>query len=355
MQYEEKIKAVFKNCANILGLTDEEQLSNLVLSFKDIQPKKTIKILTQKCLEKFKDSNNAKFKEFLNEIFKLNDGSFASQQEVVELIKREKQEALRINHEIVNESLKEVCTKFNELGIDYYIVGALPVYLQAGQMTRMHEDIDFFVAEKDLPKVAQVLATTQYSFHDYRLNSPRVHDENGKSLCGDHEVVADRTDSPFHLGFFLFKREKDGSVTQREYQARIDKQGIKVPELFQRKMSKETFEYNYGVEPVKYLNTEFRASTAESVYDIKKSLLESHFRPKDAEDVSAWESAKKAGTENPLIDPVRLEKMRNIAKENPMPPPSRQDLTAELIEEIKKQQELMNGCEQPPEQNSAEC
>ena len=355
MQYEEKIKAVFKNCANILGLTDEEQLNNLVLSFKDIQPKKTIKILTQKCLEMFKDVNNAKFKEVVNEIFKLNDGSFATPQEVVELIKREKQEALRINHEIVNESLKEVCTKFNELGIDYYIVGALPVYLQAGQMTRMHEDIDFFVAENDLPKVAQALATTKYTFHDHRLDSPRVYDENGNMTCGDHEVIAERDDNPFHLGFFLFKREKDGSITQREYHARYDEQGIKVPVLFQRKISKETFAYNYSTEPVNYLGAEFRSSTAESVYDIKSSMLKTHFRPKDDEDVKAWESAKKAGTENPLIDPVRLEKMRKISIENPMPQPSREDATKELIEQIKEQQQLMNACEQPPEQDPAEC
>lgn len=349
MEYQQKLKEVFTNCANILGIKDEVKINHLLEKLKHVQPKMAVKMLTQKCLEIFKDENNAKFKEVSNEIFKLNDGSFANTQEVVELIKKEKQEALETNHSIVNESLKEICDKFNEMGIDYYIVGALPVYLQAGTMTRMHEDIDFFVAEKDLHKVAQALADTKYSFHDHRLDSPRVYDENGKSLCGDHEVIAEREDNPFHLGFFLFKREKDGSVTQREYHARYDEQGIKVPVLFQRKISQETFAYNYGATPVQYFGTQFRASTAESVYDIKRHMLQTHYRPKDDEDVKAWEGFKRAGTENPLIDQARLTEMRRIASEHPMPEPTREDLSQELIEQIKQQQELMTDWEQPAE------
>ena len=188
------------------------------------------------------------------------------------------------NHRLIETTIKQVCDLFNQNNIDYYIVGALPVYLTAGQMMRKHEDIDFMVSEADMPKVAQALAETKYKFHDYRLDSPRVLDENDKLTCGDHEVVADREDNDFHLGFFMFKREKDGSITQREYYARIDENGKKVPVLFTRGISKAMLEHNYTEKPIHYLGTEFKASTPESVYDIKSYMLKKGYREKDAFD-----------------------------------------------------------------------
>ena len=314
--------------------------------FENLPPRMAMRIFTKKLLETFGDSQNFQFQYLIKEIFRLNDGTYSNSDELVEEIIMEHQRDLEKNHQIVNESIQEVCNKLNELGVDYYIVGALPVYLQMGKMSRMHEDIDFFVAEKDLPKVAQALASTKYKLHDYRLDSPRVYGEDGKLICGDHEVVANRGDNSFHLGFFLFKREKDGSVTQREYHARIDEKGVKIPVLFERKISKEKFAINYGDEPVRYLNTQFRASTPESVYDIKSYMLQKGFRKKDAIDVEAWKKAKKANSNEELINEERLNVMSRIDKEHPSNDPRTRDVSDELIAQIKKQQEEMRslGC-----------
>ena len=210
------LEKVVRNCAKKLKGITEEQTLQIVEKFKNVHPKVTMKVLTQKLIEIYKEPSNPEFQSLLTEVFKLNDGSYSKPQDIIDEINFEKEQELKKNHEIVNESIQEVCNKFNELGIDYYIVGALPVYLQTGKMQRIHEDIDFMVAEKDIPKVAEALSTTVYKFHDHRLDSPRVLDENGNLTCGDHEVVADREDNKFHLGFFMFKREKDGSITQRE-------------------------------------------------------------------------------------------------------------------------------------------
>lgn len=62
------------------------------------------------------------------------------------------------NHSLINNSLKEVCDRLNNLGVDYYIVGALSTFI--GTQTplfRYHGDIDFMVAEKDIPKVREAL------------------------------------------------------------------------------------------------------------------------------------------------------------------------------------------------------
>lgn len=338
MKYNEVLEKVIRNCAKKAGIQNEEWIVATINKFKNVPPRATMKILTTKILERFGNNQDVQFQNMVKQIFELNDGSYKNSEELVNEIVIEQKESLENNHQIVNESLQEVCNKFNELGIDYYIVGALPVYLQMGIMKREHEDIDFFVAEKDLPKVAQALASTKYKFHDYRLDSPRVYGEDGKLTCGDHEVVADRDDNPFHLGFFLFKREKDGSVTQREYHARVDEHGAKIPVLFTRTIAKEKFELNYGSEPVRYLNTQFRASTPESVYDIKLYMLKNGFRKKDSVDVDEWKQAKKANSNLELINEDRLNKMARIDREHPTTEPQTRDVSAELIERIKQQQ-----------------
>lgn len=37
------------------------------------------------------------------------------------------------NHKLVNEALVKFTTLFNQYGIDYYIVGALPCFIKTGQ------------------------------------------------------------------------------------------------------------------------------------------------------------------------------------------------------------------------------
>lgn len=345
LKYEEKLANCVRSCTAKIGKFEEKQIVQVIDKFKNVQPKVTMKVLTQKLLDKYKDSNSFEFKTLLDEVFKLNDGSFVSAQAIVDEIVEDKLRELKNNHRIVNESIQEVCNKFNELGIDYYIVGALPVYLATGKMIRIHEDIDFMVAEKDMPKVAEALSTTVYKLHDNRLDSPRVLDENGDLICGDHEVVADREDDKFHLGFFMFKREKDGSVTQREYHARIDENGKKIPVLSQRRFQKELFDYNYSDKPVKYLNTEFKSSTPESVYEIKSFMLGVDPREKDALDVQSWKTSKKANSEENLIDSKRLEEMSKISQKYHTTTSS-SDVSPELIEKIKQQQEEMKNFEQ---------
>lgn len=354
--YDNKLEKVVRYCAKKINRFTEEQIVQVIKKFENQSPKVAMKVLTRAGLDFYKDSNKAEFQAMLKEIFKLNDGSYSRAQDIVNEIKADKEKELKEqeekkkeNHKIVNESIQEICNKFNELGIDYYIVGALPVYLASGKMIRIHEDIDFMVAEKDLSKVAEALQGTVYNFKDKRLNSPRVLDENGNLTCGDHEVVAERKDgNDFHLGFFMFKREKDGSVTQREYHARIDENGKKIPVLQQRKFSKELFEYNYGDEPVKYLDTEFKSSTPESVYDIKSYMLGVEPRNKDKIDVDYWKTAKKSNGEE-LISEERLKQMGKISEKYKTILQS-SDVSQELIEQILMQQDEIKNIQQGAEQ-----
>ena len=70
------------------------------------------------------------------------------------------------------------------------------------------------IAEKDIPKVQDALEDSDYSFSDDRLNNQRRLEKGVGHAQGEHEVIANHKENEFHLGFFLFRRELDNSITE---------------------------------------------------------------------------------------------------------------------------------------------
>jgi len=139
------------------------------------------------------------------------------------------------------------------------------------------------VEEKDIPKVMEALRGTDYEFSDDRLdNKKRLEDGVGHTQ-GEHEVIANHNDNEFHLGFFLFRREKDQSITIREYFMKEQENGQKVPMVLERHYPKELVDLEYTTEETEFAGTKFRTSTPESVY-AKKMYTQ---KPKDLLDIEA--------------------------------------------------------------------
>jgi len=183
------------------------------------------------------------------------------------------------NHKLINESLIKFTTLFNQAGIDYYIVGALPGFLKNGvPLFRYHDDIDIMVNEEDLPKVAEIMASGGYLYHDDRFPSVERFNEMQQHKPS-HTVLAQNPDNEFHLGFFTFKRETDKSITKRTYSHRLE-DGKVVVDLLERKDTPTGTILRYDEEPTEYMGTSFKTSTVESVYEIKQYTE----RPKDVAD-----------------------------------------------------------------------
>ena len=183
---------------------------------------------------------------------------------------------------LIDKTLKIVCNRLNELGVDYYLVGALSTFI--GTQTplfRYHGDIDFMIAEKDIDKVREALKDTDYEFSDDRLNNKRRLEKGVGHAQGEHEVIANHRDNEFHLGFFLFRREQDNSLTIREYFMQENENGDKVPMVLERYCPKELVDLEYTQEKTEYAGTTFRTSTPESVYTKKMSTR----HPKDMLDI----------------------------------------------------------------------
>lgn len=201
------------------------------------------------------------------------------------------------NHALIEKTLKATCDRLNELGVDYYVVGALSTFIKTETpFFRYHGDLDFMVSESDLPKVQQALAGSDYVFLDDRLNNKKKYTEGVGHTQGEHEVIANHKENEFHLGFFLFRREDDGGITVREYFME-EKNGIKTPRILERNIPAELVALEYSEEPTKFAGTSFRTSTPESV--LSKKQYTRH--PKDLLDIKALEGK---------IDPEKMEKIK---------------------------------------------
>ena len=183
------------------------------------------------------------------------------------------------NHKLINEELVRFTTLLNQAEIDYYIVGALPCFLKTGQqLFRYHDDIDIMVNEEDIPKLAEIIQSTGYKFHDDRFPSlERLKEMEQKKP--PHTVLAQNPNNEFHLGFFTFRREQDNSITMREYSHRVEN-GTVVVDVLERQSDPIGTMLRYDDNPTEYMGTTFRTSTVESVFSLKEYTR----RPKDVPD-----------------------------------------------------------------------
>ncbi len=203
------------------------------------------------------------------------------------------------NHKLINEELVRFTTLLNQAEIDYYIVGALPCFLKTGQqLFRYHDDIDIMVNEEDIPKLAEIIQSTGYKFHDDRFPSLERLKEMEQNKP-PHTVLAQNPNNEFHLGFFTFRREQDNSITMREYSHRVEN-GTVVVDVLERQSDPIGTMLRYDDNPTEYMGTTFRTSTVENVFSLKEYTR----RPKDV-------------TDNEHLKPFIDEKKLSALKQHP--------------------------------------
>ena len=169
------------------------------------------------------------------------------------------------------------------------------------------------VAEKDIEKVREALKGTDYNFSDDRFNNQKTFSEEVGHTQGEHEVIAQHKQNEFHLGFFLFRREPDQSITIREYFMQKRENGEEVPMVLERNCPKGLADLEYTTKETEFAGTSFRTSTPESVYSKKmytrheKDLLDIE-ELKDKVDKRKIEEAKKYKTTLKVIEAITKKK-----------------------------------------------
>lgn len=286
------IKKTVKNCvARMSKEIPEDKVDKLVDRLESMNDMKTIVDSLAITVDDFfgKEELKKEFEECLEDLYKLGGETYGSAEEIKNQLKENKNKnytpgdiSVKENHKLIENSLKILCDKLNELGVDYYLVGALATFIGTKTpLFRYHGDIDFMVAEKDLEKVKQTLQGTEYEFFDNRLDNKKSLENGVGHTQGEHEVIANNKFNEFHLGFFLFRREKDESITIREYFMDKEKNGKEVPMVLERNCLKELVDLEYTSEETEFAGTKFKTSTIESVY-VKKMYTKT---PKDMLDI----------------------------------------------------------------------
>lgn len=214
---------------------------------------------------------------------------------------------LEQNHQLVESTLVDLCNRLNALGVDYYLVGALPCYIATGTpFARYHDDIDIMLNEDDIENVTMALQGTDYDFQDKRYSNEKYFDPSEKRLRGEHELVAQNRNNEFHIGFFPFVRGKQGEIISRGY-FQTNENGERITMICERPSTLEQTELSYNETPIQYNGTSFRMSSLESVYNIKNHTKNDLGREKDGLDVTMLE---KSG----MIDYEKAKMLQTVGK-----------------------------------------
>lgn len=289
------------------GKVPEEQIQRLLLRMYDMKDvKEAMDSLIMNVNNIFGTPGAEElYNACLDDIMKIDPTVYSSREEMLSQLEKNIYTnytpgniSIEENHALIESTLKTVCDRLNEQGVDYYIVGALSTFIGTNTpLFRYHGDIDFMISEADMPKVQAAMVGTDYEFSDDRLDNKRRLAKDGSHAQGEHEVIANHKDNEFHLGFFLFRREKDGAITGREYFMEENENGKKVPRILERYIPKELAELDYTSEEVEFAGTRFRVSTPESV--ISKKEFTRH--PKDLLDIEKLKGK---------LDPEKVEERR---------------------------------------------
>lgn len=295
-EQKKSIEVATRKCIDRMGdgKVSEEQIQGLLSKMYGMRSvKEAMDSLTMNVSNVFgKPESKTQFAECIQDIMNIDRSVYNSPKELLDQLQRNIETnytpgniPVEENHALIMKTLKTVCDKLNELGVDYYVVGALSTFIQTGTpLFRYHGDLDFMVSEADLPKVQEALADSDYVFSDDRLNNKKRLSPGVGHTQGEHEVIANHKENEFHLGFFLFRREEDKSITVREYFME-EENGVKRPKILERNIPEELVALEYSEEPTEFAGTKFKVSTVEGV--VSKKLSTDH--PKDRQDTKALE------------------------------------------------------------------
>lgn len=297
MNDEEKLKieTVIMNIASNVPNLPKERVQKVVENLIAMkQPKDVIEKLAMSLEKIFGNSPQFKdlYSETLEQLLTIDTTAFKSIEDLLNKVEFNKRHnvtpgniSIEENHTLIDSTISRVCSKLNELGVDYYLVGALSAFIGTRvPLFRYHGDLDFMIAEKDIEKVRDALKDSDYVFEDNRLTTDKTYNSEVGHTQGEHEVIANHKENEFHLGFFLFDRQRDGSININEYY-KGRKDGKDVPMVLKRHLPKELVELEYTTESTEYAGTSFRTSTPESIY-AKKSYTAN---AKDLLDIQALE------------------------------------------------------------------
>lgn len=205
----------------------------------------------------------------------------------------EKTEELRLNHKLILELFDKFNMLLSDNNIDhYYTSGILPYVLTGHSLVRYHHDLDVFINMDDLERLENICE--DYNFIFRRQLGDRDDGTERRTLKTYYKGL----DIPITL--FMFVREKDGSITQKDYYF-TENGELFVEDIFN---SKKCAELSFSEEMYYHNNIPYKSISIEALYLSKISMN----RPKDIEDCKIMKEYVNFDKLNTLIEEYKMNK-----------------------------------------------
>ena len=297
----EKVENIVITLARLANAS-EEQAKKLIEAYSQMSDIEIIKDLSLISYRTF-SSNEGFYTYALTLIRGINPLKCPPVNEMKKILKKHftseirENENLEENHNLVINTLTDFVTLFNEAGIDYYIVGALPCFIKTGEkLFRYHDDIHIMINENDIERLKELLELCAYDFYDDRFPTiERYYEMQQRDT--PYKIIAKNKKNDFHIDFSCFRRELDQSITLREYIHRIENGKVAV-DVLEKRTTPEGTKLRFDDITTEYMNASFKTGTVEYMYHIKSSTK----RQKDINDMKKIE---------PYIDKEKLKRIIN--------------------------------------------
>lgn len=133
------IESTVRSCTSRLGgIVTEEQIQSMIDRLVEMKDIKNVVDSLALSVDKFfgRPEQKEQYEACMEDLLQLAGDSYKSKEDIISQIQDNKSKnytpgniSVEENHQLIEESLKPICNKLNELGVDYYLVGALSTFI----------------------------------------------------------------------------------------------------------------------------------------------------------------------------------------------------------------------------------
>ena len=133
------IESTVRSCISRLNfIVAEEQIQSMIDRLVKMQNKKDVVDSLALDIDKFfgRPEQKGQYDACMEDLFKFAGEVYETKEEIIAEIQDNKSKnyrpgniSIEENHQLIEESLRVICNKLNELDVDYYVVGALSSFI----------------------------------------------------------------------------------------------------------------------------------------------------------------------------------------------------------------------------------
>ena len=133
------IESTVRSCTSRLGsIVTEEQIQSMIDRLVEMKDIKELVDSLALNIDKFfgRPEQKEQYDACMEDLLQLAGESYKSKDDIIAQIQDNKSKnytpgniSVEENHQLIEDSLKLICDKLNELGVDYYLVGALSTFI----------------------------------------------------------------------------------------------------------------------------------------------------------------------------------------------------------------------------------